>query len=186
MYAIVDIETTGSFASANGITEIAIHHFDGEKVTEKFETLVNPLQPIPPFIQAMTGINDSMVRTAPTFSSIAEQVYSLLADRIFIAHNVQFDYAFIQSQLKANGFELNSNKLCTVRLSRKIFPGLPSYSLGKLCNSLNISLNDRHRAGGDTDATVTLFKLLLKQDASGLIHKTIQKNALKLRPGSNL
>ena len=94
MYAIVDIETTGSFAAANGITEIAIHLFDGSSVTETYETLVNPGQPIPPFIQKMTGITDQMVATAPTFGAIAEKVYSLLQGQIFVAHNVQFDYSF--------------------------------------------------------------------------------------------
>ena len=149
MYAIVDIETTGSFAAANGITEIAIHLFDGHSVTETYETLVNPEQPIPPFIQRMTGITDRMVATAPTFSQIAEKVYSLLHGQIFVAHNVQFDYSFIKEQLKQEGYKLQCGKLCTVRLSRQILPGLPSYSLGKLCRSIGIPLENRHRAGGD-------------------------------------
>lgn len=179
MYAIVDIETTGSFAQANGITEIAIHLFDGEKVTEKFETLINPLQPIPPFIQAMTGINNKMVSTAPTFEMLAPHIFSLLKDRIFVAHNVQFDYGFVKAQLSANGFELDSAKLCTVRLSRQIIPGLPSYSLGKLCNSLNIVAQNRHRAGGDTEATVLLFKHLIAKDFKGHISKSLKKGTKK-------
>lgn len=177
MYAIVDIETTGSFAAENGITEIAIHIFDGYEVTEQYESLVNPLQPIPPFIQHMTGISNAMVSKAPSFAEIAEKVFSLLKGRVFVAHNVQFDYSFVKAQLKANGFELNSAKLCTVRLSRQILPGLPSYSLGKLCHSIGISLANRHRAGGDTAATVALFQRLLKEDHQNHIAKSLKRNS---------
>ena len=177
MYAIVDIETTGSYAAANGITEISIHVHDGSIVVEKFETLINPGQPIPYYIQAMTGITDKMVATAPTFDAVAEKIYNILHDKIFIAHNVNFDYSFVNSHLKECGFDLNSKKLCTVRLSRKIFPGFPSYSLGKLCQSLGIKINDRHRAGGDTEATVKVFELLLQNDKEQHIQKSLQRNS---------
>src|SRR6185503_15210245 len=129
MYAIVDIETTGSYASANGITEVAIHVFDGNNVTKKFESLINPRQPIPRYIQAFTGISDEMVSTAPVFEDIADKIFELLNENIFIAHNVNFDYSFLKSHLLRTGYDLRSKKLCTVRLSRRIFPGFPSYSL---------------------------------------------------------
>ncbi|NDB53440.1 MAG: DNA polymerase III subunit epsilon, partial [Chitinophagaceae bacterium] len=177
MYAVVDIETTGSHAAANGITEIAIHIFDGTAVVETFESLVNPLQSIPPFIQQMTGITNEMVATAPPFSAIASKVYELLKGQIFVAHNVQFDYTFVKTQLKAEGFELQSPKLCTVRLSRQILPGYPSYSLGKLCRSLGIQLENRHRAGGDTAATVALFKKLIHEDQQHHIAKSLKRNS---------
>lgn len=177
MYAIVDIETTGGYAAANGITEIAIHLFDGEKVTEKFETLINPGQPIPYYIQSMTGITDKMVADAPRFEEVAEKIYTILHDRIFIAHNVNFDYSFVKSHLKESGFDLNTKKLCTVRLSRKIFPGLSSYSLGNLSRSLGITIYDRHRAGGDSEATVQLFQLLLQNDKDKHILKSLQRNS---------
>ncbi len=177
MYAIVDIETTGSYAAANGITEISIRVHDGTAVIEKFETLINPGQPIPYYIQAMTGITDKMVSNAPAFSDVAEKIYTILHDKIFIAHNVNFDYSFVNAQLKQCGFDLNSKKLCTVRLSRKIFPGFPSYSLGKLCHSLGIKINDRHRAGGDADATVNVFELLLQNDKEQHIQKSLQRNS---------
>jgi len=177
VYAIVDIETTGSYAAANGITEISIHVFDGEKVVEKFETLINPGQPIPRYIQAFTGISDEMVAGAPKFEDVAENIYSMLHDKIFIAHNVNFDYSFVKSHLNGCGFDLNSRKLCTVRLSRKIFPGFPSYSLGRLCGSLGINITDRHRAGGDTEATVKVFKLLLQNDKEQHIQKSLHRSS---------
>lgn len=177
MYAIVDIETTGSYAAANGITEISIHVFDGDKVLQKFETLINPEQPIPYYIQSMTGISDAMVAKAPLFSEVAEEIYNHLEGNIFVAHNVNFDYSFVHAHLKAAGFNLESKKLCTVRLSRKIFPGFPSYSLGNLCQSLDIPISNRHRAGGDTAATVEVFRLLLQNDKEQHIQKSLQRNS---------
>lgn len=177
MYAIVDIETTGGYAAAHGITEISIHVFDGRQVVEKFETLLNPHQPIPPYIQSMTGITDKMVADAPSFEDVAKKIYQLLHDKVFIAHNVNFDYSFIKANLKVAGFDLNSRKLCTVRLSKKIFPGFPSYSLGNLCRSLGITIQNRHRAGGDTEATVKVFHLLLENDRENHIEKSLKKNS---------
>jgi DNA polymerase III subunit epsilon len=177
LYAIVDIETTGSYAAANGITEISIHVFDGEKVVDKFETLINPGQPIPYYIQSMTGITDKMVANAPRFEEVAEKINTILENKVFVAHNVNFDYSFVKAHLKDAGFELNNKKLCTVRLSRKIFPGFLSYSLGKLSRSLGITINDRHRAGGDAEATVKIFHLLLQNDKEQHIQKSLQRNS---------
>jgi len=164
MYAIVDIETTGSYASAHGITEVAIHVFDGSKVVKKFESLINPLQPIPRYIQSFTGITDEMVANAPQFYEVAEEIFNILNENFFIAHNVNFDYSFLKSYLLRAGLDLRAKKLCTVRLSRRIFPGFPSYSLGNLCRSLEIEINNRHRAGGDAEATVKVFSKLLEND----------------------
>jgi len=177
LYAIVDIETTGGYASAHGITEISIHIFDGNKVVEKFETLINPCQSIPYYIQAMTGINNDMVANAPKFEEVAEKVQQLLDENIFVAHNVNFDYSFVKSHLAAAGYELSIKKLCTVRLSRKIFPGFPSYSLGNLCRSLDIEMARQHRAGDDADATVKVFQKLLQHDEQQHIAKSLQKNS---------
>jgi len=176
-YAIVDIETTGGYAAANGIIEISIKVFDGEKVVEEFETLVNPNQAIPKYIQGFTGINNEMVQDAPVFEEIAEKVYTFLQGNVFVAHNVNFDYSFIKSHLEFYGYSFNAKKLCTVRLARQIFPGFPSYSLGNLCNSLDIDLTNRHRAGGDANATVILFKRLLDSDSKGIIQASLQRNS---------
>lgn len=177
MYAIVDIETTGSYASANGITEIAIYVFDGKKVTQKFESLINPGRPIPRYIQSFTGITNEMVAQAPAFEEVAETVYTLLKENVFVAHNVNFDYSFLKSHLLRAGYDFQAKKLCTVRLSRKIFPGFSSYSLGNLCHSLQIKMNHRHRAGGDASATVELFKKLLANDTENHISKSLQRNS---------
>jgi DNA polymerase-3 subunit epsilon len=177
MYAIVDIETTGGYAAANGIIEISIQIFDGEKVTEQYETLINPHQTIPRYIQAFTGITNEMVEDAPSFEEVAEQVYTILQGNIFVAHNVNFDYSFVKNHLDFYGYTFNAKKLCTVRLSRQIFPGFPSYSLGNLCTSLGIELQNRHRAGGDAAATVQLFKMMLEHDAKGYIQTALHRNS---------
>jgi DNA polymerase-3 subunit epsilon len=177
MYAIVDIETTGGYASANGIIEISIQVFDGEKVIETFESLVNPNQVIPRYIQAFTGITDEMVADAPQFEEIAEEVFTILQGNIFVAHNVNFDYSFVKSNLDHFGYTFHAKKLCTVRLSRQIFPGFPSYSLGNLCHSLGIPVENRHRAGGDAEATVILFKKLLENDTNGAIQASLNRNS---------
>lgn len=176
MYAVVDIETTGGYASANGITEICIHLFDGEKIVDTFQSLINPCQPIPRYIQAMTGITDEMVEDAPKFEDVAEEVYSFLKDSVFVAHNVNFDHSFIKAHLHAAGYDLQVKKLCTVRLSRKIIPGHASYSLGKLCDSLDIRITDRHRAGGDATATAILFGLLMQKDKEFIL-KSLGRNS---------
>ena len=177
MYAIVDIETTGGHASANGITEIAIYVHDGSKVTRHFKTLINPGQKIPLYITALTGISNAMVATAPLFDEKAQEIYDILNENIFIAHNVNFDFSFIKHQLKTCGYELNVKKLCTVRLGRKIYPGLPSYSLGNLCRHLRINIEDRHRADGDAKATVILFEKLLQQGAGIHIDAMLKKSS---------
>ncbi len=164
-YAIVDIETTGGHAAANGITEISVFVHDGERVIKHFETLINPQQIIPGFITSLTGINNAMVADAPAFDEIADVLFEILNDNIFVAHNVNFDYSFVKHQLKRSGYDLTAKKLCTVRLGRKVFPGLPSYSLGNLCRSLKINIENRHRAGGDAKATVKLFEYMLANGA---------------------
>lgn len=179
MFAIVDIETTGGHASANGITEIAIVLHNGKEIEGKFQTLVNPLMPIQKYVQSLTGITDAMVSEAPLFSAVAPQIYNLLKDRVFVAHNVNFDYSFVKHQLQLEGFDLDVAKLCTIRLSRKIFPGLPKYGLATVCRELNIGITDRHRAAGDALATSKLFELLMENDKSGELKKMMRKRTVE-------
>nr|WP_315423943.1 exonuclease domain-containing protein [uncultured Pedobacter sp.] len=177
LYAVVDIETTGGHASANGITEVAINIHDGNQIVESYTTLINPKQPIPDYITALTGIDDGMLMDAPAFNDVALQIYELLSDKVFVAHNVNFDYSFLKHHLAAAGYDLQCKKLCTVRLSRKLIPGKSSYSLGKLCTALQIPIQNRHRAAGDADATSILFNLLLEYDQEGIIAEMLKKTS---------
>lgn len=177
MYAIVDIETTGGYAANHRITEIAVYLHDGLQVTSTFQTLVNPGRTIPQYITGLTGISNEMVLDAPSFQEISEELFALLDGKIFIAHNAHFDYSFLKKEFEQAGYKWQAKKLCTVRLSRKIIPGLRSYNLGSLAESLAISITNRHRAGGDASATVRIFEQLLTRDKENYIAKALKKNS---------
>ncbi|WP_242919370.1 exonuclease domain-containing protein [Pontibacter liquoris] len=162
MYAIIDIETTGGQPAQDRITEIAIFIHDGQKVVDQYNTLINPQRPIPYFISQLTGITDEMVQDAPKFYEVAKEIVEFTEGKVFVAHNVRFDYSFVKKEFADLGYTFQRKTLCTVRLSRSLIPGLPSYSLGKLCKSIAIPLNQRHRAIGDAEATAKLFDKLIK------------------------
>ena len=164
MYAIIDIETTGGSARLEKITEIAVYLHDGEKITGEYTTLVNPERNIPYFITNLTGITNEMVENAPRFYEIARTIVEITEGRTFVAHNARFDYSFIRQEFKSLGYNFKRSILDTVSLSRRLFPGYRSYSLGNICRELKIGINDRHRAAGDAMATVRLFELLLEKD----------------------
>lgn len=163
MYAIIDIETTGGGIRWSRITEIAIYIHDGKQLLDSYSTLVNPGMSIPPFISQLTGITDVMVQDAPLFEDIAGQVEALTRGCIFVAHNVQFDYNFIRHEFARLGQVYERDRLCTVRLSRQFIPGKASYSLGRLCDDMGISINARHRAAGDAEATVKLLEHMIAE-----------------------
>ncbi len=177
MYAIVDIETTGGYAENHRITEIAIYLHDGFGITDEYHTLINPGRNIPYYITGLTGITTEMVLDAPAFKEIAGEIIKRLEGKIFVAHNAHFDYSFLKKEFEQSGFSWQAKKLCTVRLSRKIIPGLRSYSLGSLTESLGIKILNRHRAGGDAAATVKIFDELLKRDRDNHILKSLKRNS---------
>ncbi|PSG88108.1 exonuclease domain-containing protein [Aurantibacter aestuarii] len=175
MYAILDIETTGGKFNEEGITEIAIYKFNGHEITDQFISLVNPERDIQPFVVKLTGINSNMLKNAPKFYEVAKRIVEITEDCILVAHNSSFDYRILQTEFNRLGFDYKKKTLCTVELSQKLIPDLPSYSLGKLVRSLGIPVTDRHRASGDALATVKLFKLLLDKDSN----KTIVRDTVK-------
>ncbi len=164
MFAIIDIETCGGkFEYPKGrIIEISILVHDGLQVTDKFTTLINPGCYISPMYTRISGITNEMVENAPRFQQVAKKILEMTEGRIFVAHNVGFDYSFVKEEFNSLGYKFRREKLCTVRLSRKLIPGKVSYSLGNLCASLNIPIEGRHRAEGDAVATAKLFDLLLQ------------------------
>ncbi len=178
MYAILDIETTGGKYNEEGITEIAIYKYDGHEVVDQFISLVNPEREIQPFVVNLTGINSNMLRHAPKFYEVAKRIVEITTDCIVVAHNAQFDYRILRTEFSRLGFEFERQSLCTVELSKNLIPGQPSYSLGKLVRSLGIPVSDRHRASGDAQATVKLFKMLLAKDSE----KEIIKNSVRANP----
>lgn len=179
MYAILDIETTGGQFNQEGITEIAIYKFDGHKVIDQFISLVNPERPIQPFVIKLTGINNAMLRSAPKFYEVAKRIIEITQNCIIVAHNASFDYRILRTEFDRLGYDFKRETLCTVELSKKLLPEQKSHSLGKLVRSLGIPMSDRHRASGDAQATVKLFKLLLSKDTDKQILNSLIKSEIK-------
>lgn len=162
-YAVVDVETTGTRADAGDrITEVAVVVVSGGDVVRRFETLVNPERAIPPMITALTHITWEMVKDAPRFGEICGELLDVLAGNVFVAHNAAFDWRFISAEVaRATGRRLESRRLCTVRLARKVLPHLPSKRLDSLAHYYDVEIVDRHRALGDADATARILVRLL-------------------------
>ncbi|MFC4158154.1 3'-5' exonuclease family protein [Chitinimonas lacunae] len=145
-FVFVDLETTGANASRDRITEIGVVEWrDGQ--VEEWSTLVNPGVPIPPFISRLTGISDEMVIDAPSFTSIAEAVHERLAGRVFVAHNARFDYGFLKNEFKRVGLPFRARVICTVKLSRRLFPEEYKHNLDAVVARHQLeAAGDRHRA----------------------------------------
>lgn len=174
LFAITDIETLGSQPGEGTIIEIAICLHDGEKVIDRYESLINAGKKIPPFIVSLTGINESMLKHAPTFEDVADEVYDFLKDAVFVAHNVNFDFSFIKAEFDAIGIQWKPKKLCTVRLARKSFPGHRKYGLSSMCEFFDIPNHAAHRAMGDAQATAILFDKCIEEHGFTFIHEMLE------------
>ena len=172
--AVVDVETSGGQARADRIVEIGIVLIDDGRPVNRFGSLVNPRISIPASLTAIHGISNEMVRDAPAFSDLAEQILELLEDRIFVAHNVHFDYGFLEEEFRRNGYDFRAKKLCTVRLSRKLL-GLRSHSLASLCLHFSIENEKAHRALEDATATARILQYLLEMPACMPLIKEMTK-----------
>ena len=161
MYAVVDIEGTGFASKENRITEISIFIYDGKCVVNEFTTLINPEFPLSKDVVNITGITNEMAMRAPKFSEVAKNIVKITTGCIFVAHNVNFDYNIIKSQLKELGIDFHRQKICTLRLAKKIIPGRSSYKLASLCEYFNITVRSFHRARNDAEATLALLEKLL-------------------------
>ena len=185
-FAVVDVETTGGIRRNQGpgrsggggggggsgrgrergdrITEIAVVVVQGERIETVCDTLVNPEQPIAPMISAITNITNDMVRDAPTFAEVADEVLAALAGRVFVAHNARFDWGVVAGELRrARGVELAGPQVCTVRLSRRLIDDLESCSLDSVAHYFDLDNPARHRAAGDALVTARLLGLLLQR-----------------------
>jgi DNA polymerase-3 subunit epsilon len=161
--AIVDLETTGTHAAADRITEIAVLEVDGLDVVSEWSTLVNPGRPIPGEIQALTGISAEMVQGAPRFAELAEGLYERLAGRVFVAHNARFDYGFLRREFDRAGFRFQAKTVCTVRLSQRLYPREPHHDLDSVIARHGIDCRARHRALGDADALLQFLRLAMEE-----------------------
>ncbi len=147
--AFVNLETTGATASADRITEIGIIEVDEDGAVREWQQLVNPGTRIPPFIEQLTGISNEMVAAAPPFAAVAEETLRRLAGRLFIAHNARFDYGFLKNEFKRLGVTFRAPVLCTVKLSRTLFPEYKRHNLDSLIERHGLAADARHRALAD-------------------------------------
>lgn len=162
-FVVVDVETTGMSPLEDRITEIAMMRVRGGEITEEFSTLINPLMTIPAFITDLTGIDNLMVEYAPTAREVVPYIEEFLGDAVFTAHNASFDWAFVSATARRErSLELANNRLCTVKLTRRILPFLPSKSLGPVARFLDVTIPQRHRASGDAFATAEILIRYLK------------------------
>jgi DNA polymerase III subunit epsilon len=164
VFAVVDVETTGSQpATGDRITEVAVVLAGpGARCEVVVDTLVNPERPIPAAVTRVTQITDAMVRDRPTFAEIADVVLGALAGRVFVAHNVQFDWRFLEAEVRrARDLRLDGPRVCTVKLARRLLPGLKHRGLDSVSRYFGIEIENRHRAGGDALATARVLARLL-------------------------
>lgn len=147
--AFVDLETTGATATIDRITEIGIVEVDPDGSVREWQQLVNPGTRISPFIEQLTGISNQMVANAPAFSEVAEETFRRLQGRLFIAHNARFDYGFLKNEFKRLGINFRGSVLCTVKLSRELYPEYKKHNLDSLIERHGLQAEARHRALAD-------------------------------------
>jgi len=157
--AIVDVETTGAHPAWDRVTEIAVVEVNEGDVVSEWSTLVNPGTTIPPAIQALTGITNEMVADAPAFGDLAPEIYERLEGRVFVAHNARFDYGFLRHEFERTGLRFQARTLCTVKLSRRLYPDYRRHGLDNLIERHGIRCNARHRALGDAQAVWEFLRI---------------------------
>jgi DNA polymerase-3 subunit epsilon len=177
---MLDLETTGGNAVHDRITEIAAVRIENGVETARWSTLVNPGVRIPPFIQSLTGITDAMVEDAPTFEQVATRLLELLDGAVFVAHNVRFDHGFVLNELARMDIALKVKTLCTVRLSRKLYPQHKGHGLDAIMRRHGLSTQARHRAMGDVDMVLQWLGIA----ATELGADAVRREATALLQGS--
>ncbi|HWS99969.1 MAG TPA: exonuclease domain-containing protein [Pyrinomonadaceae bacterium] len=162
-FVVVDVETTGAKTPPCRVTEVGAYRVSRGRIVAEFQTLVNPQAEIPPFIVELTGITNEMVRTAPVFADVAHAWLDFADEAILVAHNAPFDVRFLNHELARvyPGRRMVNTHLCTVKLSRRIFPGLLNYRLHTVAEHFAIPIINRHRAAGDALATAEIFLRML-------------------------
>lgn len=164
-FVVVDLEATGAKMPPNRVIELGAYRISNGRIVDKFLTLVNPEIPIPRFVISLTGITNEMVKVAPVFADVAPRWLDFVSDAVLIAHNAPFDTSFLNHEISRvyPGHRMVNSHLCTVRLSRRVFPGLNNYRLDTVADHFSIPISHRHRAGSDALATAEVFLHLLSR-----------------------
>ncbi len=181
-YTIVDVETTGGSPYWNRVIEIGILRVERGEIVAKYQTLLNPERELPEFITKLTGITDSDLITAPKFEDVKDEILELFEDSIFVAHNVGFDYEFIRQEFRRAGYGFNAEQLCTVRLSRALFPKEKHHNLGAIIERFEFSPKNRHRAFDDAQVLWDFMQSLETKIASDVLLKAYERTLKKIPP----
>jgi DNA polymerase-3 subunit epsilon len=181
-FTIVDVETTGGSPAFSRVIEIGILKIEHGEVVEKVRTLINPYVPIPDFIAEYTGITDSMVKKAPKFEEVAEDILPLFEDSIFVAHNSSFDYGFLREEFRRAGLMFKADSLCTVRLSRILYPEFRRHNLSALIERFGFKCKARHRAFDDAKVLWDFFKKIQKDFPPEYLQKVFEQTVKNIPP----
>ncbi len=173
-FVIVDVETTGGSPVYDRVIEIGIIRIEKGEIVETFNSLINPGKPVSSFIEGITGIKSEELKGAPGFEEVSFTIERLLTDAVFVAHNARFDYGFIKNELKRSGIAYNSKCLCTVRLSRLMFPQYKKHDLSTLIDRFNFECANRHRAYDDAKVLWDFLSYLEKEEKQEKLEKGIE------------
>jgi DNA polymerase-3 subunit epsilon len=173
--AIVDLETTGAHPAWDRVTEIAVVEVQDGEVVSEWSTLVNPGTSIPPAIQALTGITNDMVADAPAFEDLASGLHERLEGRVFVAHNARFDYGFLRHEFERAGLRFHARTLCTVKLSRRLYPGHARHNLDSLIDRHQLRCDARHRALGDAQAVWHFLRVAAEECGVALLQDEVRR-----------
>jgi len=174
--SFVDVETTGVSAKSDRIIEIGIIRVEKGKVVAKYKQLINPKILIPEFTRNMTGITDNELVGKPTFSDVKDKVNILLNDSIFVAHNVGFDYGFISHEFEREGLTKQWSRLCTVQLSRRLYPQFRQHNLDSIINRFGFDCDNRHRAFDDAAILWDFYQRISSEFSVDIINEMISSN----------
>lgn len=166
---LLDIETTGGSTTNSRITEIGALRVENGTVVGTYQQLINPEEPVPYFITKLTGIDDQMVWEAPTFRGVADDLELFLSDAIFVAHHVSFDYSFIKMEFERIGYRFNMDRICSAKVSRRLYPEHKSHALDRIIERLGVEVKNRHRAFDDAEVIWKFFTAEMERDALKLI-----------------
>ena len=182
-YAVVDLETTGSVIGVDEIMEVGLVRCEHGKITERFTTRLRTKRGIPPWISKLTGLSDRDLVDAPTLDEMAPQIVELLSGAVFVAHDIRFDMPFLRWELLKRDFEFPCHTgVCTLQLSRALWPDLPSHSLSELAVSLGLTHDQPHRAGDDALAAAGV--LLQSFDLAEAMGRTTLGDMMELETGA--
>jgi len=175
-YSFVDIETTGTSARHDRVIEIGILRVENDMIVKKYNQLINPETHVSPFITQITGITPDDLEDAPTFEIVKDEVYELLQNTVFVAHNVRFDHGFLKNEFKRFDMKLSMKQLCTVQLSRRLYSQFKQHNLNSIIARFGFDCNNRHRAFDDAEVLWDFYQKILSEFSENVINGMISSS----------